>query len=268
MDQPKTCRIKRIVKENRKAKTFFLDYHMDIKSGQFLMLWIPGLDEKPFACSYDEREIEKGMIGVTVEKKGIFTKKLFSMKEGDLVGVRGPYGHGFSKKKNALAVAGGLGIASLARLIKELNCEAIIGAKTREELLFKGRFERAEYTTDDGSYGYKGVTTELLEKKLKAGKYSVVYTCGPEIMMKKVFELCKRFNVECEASLERFMRCGFGVCGSCACNNRIVCKEGPVFDSKALRDMKDFGNYAILKSGRKEKLNEYFGWRQNADKKS
>ena len=77
------------------------------------MVWLPGIDEKPFALSYDN--------AVTVERKGVFTKKMFELKKGDRIGVRGPYGNGFKLKNNALVVAGGLGIASLARLVERLK---------------------------------------------------------------------------------------------------------------------------------------------------
>ena len=102
----------------------------------------------------------------------------------------------------------------------------------------------------------------LFLKKLKEKKYSKVYSCGPEIMAKAVFDLCEKHKINCEISLERYMRCGFGVCGACACSDKLVCKDGPVFNSKELRNMQDFGSSALLKSGKKVPLNEYFSWRQ------
>src|SRR3989338_6477982 len=91
---PKIARIKRIVKENDAMKTFFLDGKMDYEPGQFVMLWIPGVDEKPFSLSYDNP------IGITIEKRGKFTEKLFNMKVGGKIGIRGPYGNGFKIKSN------------------------------------------------------------------------------------------------------------------------------------------------------------------------
>ncbi len=263
MDQPRMCRITRIVEETRYTKTFFLDCKMDVQPGQFIMLWIPEVDEKPFACSYNGKEF-----GITVEKKGAFTKELFRMHEDDLVGIRGPYGRSFTRKKNAIAVAGGLGIAPLARLVEELKCDGIIGASRKEDLLYIGRFKKnVLYSTSDGSFGFKGRPTVLLEKRLKEKKYDIVYCCGPEAMMKAVIEICRKYKVECEVSLERYMRCGFGVCGACACSDRLVCKDGPVFSSAELKRMTDFGNFAMLKSGRKVRLEEYFSWREDDNKK-
>ena len=89
----------------------------------------------------------------------------------------------------------------------------------------------------------------------------MVYACGPEIMMYKVFELCETRGIPCQISLERYMRCGFGVCGACVCGKQVVCKDGPIFGSEALREMKDFNTRALLKSGREVDLSLYFSWR-------
>ena len=80
-------------------------------------------------------------------------------------------------------------------------------------------------------------------------------------MMKKIFDICEKNDIECQASLERFMFCGFGICGSCVCDDMLVCKDGPVFNSKQLKQMKDFGRYAKLKSGKKVTLKKYYNWR-------
>jgi len=79
--------------------------------------------------------------------------------------------------------------------------------------------------------------------------------------MKKVFDIAEKHNIPCEASLERFMFCGIGVCGSCACGNKLVCRDGPVFSSDNLREINDFGRYAKLKNGKKTSLQEYYKWR-------
>ena len=116
-----------------------------------------------------------------------------------------------------------------------------------------------QITTDDGSFGRKGFTTDILREVLenKKNKIKIVYTCGPEIMMKKVFEMCRKYKVECEASLERYMACGFGICGKCMVDDKILCVDGPIFNSKQLSQLLEFGNTARLKSGRKVSLKEY-----------
>lgn len=254
---PEMVRIKNIVDENPYVKTFFLDKKIDAKPGQFVMVWIPGIDEKPFSLSYAGKET-----AITVEEKGKFTSALFRMKEGDKIGLRGPYGNGFTIKANACVVAGGCGIAPLSPLLERLKNPFVIqGARSKDRIIFSGRFKRANITTDDGSFGTKGFVTDVLENALKKKKFAIVYTCGPEIMMKRVFEMCERYGIECEASLERYMKCGFGVCGQCEADGLRVCRDGPVFSTEHLRKVRDFGNFARLKSGEKVAIGEYANWR-------
>ena len=76
-------------------------------------------------------------------------------------------------------------------------------------------------------------------------------------MMKKILDICNKYKIEYEASLERFMGCGFGVCGKCMINDKIICIDGPIFNSKQLSKMSEFGSYARLKSGKKVSLRNY-----------
>ncbi len=175
---------------------------------------------------------------------------------------RGPFGNGFTaSEKKAVVIAGGMGLAGVSLLIESLkNPKIIFGVKQKKDLFFRERF-KMDICTDDGGIGYKGFATEKLKQLLKHEKYDIIYACGPEIMMKTAFELAEKHKTKCQASLERFMFCGIGVCGSCACGNKLVCRDGPVFSSDDLREMKDFGKYAKLKSGKKASLQEYRSWR-------
>ncbi|MCK5023041.1 MAG: dihydroorotate dehydrogenase electron transfer subunit [Candidatus Aenigmarchaeota archaeon] len=254
---PEMVKITKITQENPYVKTFFLDTEIEAKPGQFVMLWLPEIDEKPFSISYIGKET-----GITVEEKGKFTKAMFGLKEGQKIGIRGPYGNGFTPKENSCIVAGGCGIAPLSTLAEKMNNSVLImGTRTKDRLIFENRFPNANIVTDDGTVGKKGFTTDVLEEFLKKGNIKNVYTCGPEIMMKKVFEICEKHNIECQASLERFMKCGFGVCGQCEVGGVCVCKEGPVILSDKLRKMKDFGSHARLKSGKRVPISEYAKWR-------
>ena len=141
----------------------------------------------------------------------------------------------------------------------------IEGAKVEDEILFVNEFleyhqEDLEFhfCTDDGSYGEKGVATELFEhiiENLNVGdvKNSVVFTCGPEIMMHKILQLCEEKKIEMYASLERIMRCGCGLCGLCVLDpiGLLVCNDGPIFSLKSLTEIKDFGNYERDFAGKK-----------------
>ncbi len=256
---PRMIAIKEIREETHKHKTFFLDTVIKAIPGQFLMAWLPGLDEKPFSLSHTGRET-----AITVEKKGIFTKSLFGLKPGDSIGIRGPYGNGFSldHKGTACIVGGGCGIAPLAPLIEKLeDSTVIIGAKTRDDLLFSERFPQAIFTTDDGSFGRKGFTTQSLEDVIREKRPETIYTCGPEAMMMHVLEICKRKGIHLQASLERYMKCGIGICGNCCIGESRVCKDGPVFTGEQLLKMEEFGRFARLKTGKKVSLKEYAEWR-------
>jgi dihydroorotate dehydrogenase electron transfer subunit len=243
--------------------TLFFDYGLSFRPGQFIMVWIPGLDEKPYTVSHQS----KNGFGITFEAKGIFSKKAISLDKGDLAGIRGPFGNGFDIQpgQNAVVVAGGCGMAPLATLVECLpeTTTLIHGARSKDYLLFPDRFVTPrEFCTDDGSLGHKGFVTDLLKRRITNGNpLDMVYACGPEIMMYKVFELCETHGIPCQASLERYMRCGFGVCGACVCGKQVVCKDGPVFHSGTLRKMKDFNKKALLKSGKEVDLPLYFSWR-------
>ncbi|MCP3875350.1 MAG: dihydroorotate dehydrogenase electron transfer subunit [Desulfobacteraceae bacterium] len=249
--------------ESPEFATLFFEYAIPFKPGQFVMVWIPGIDEKPYTISYHS----KNQFAITIEAKGLFSKKAITLDKGDLVGIRGPFGNGFEiqSKKHVGVVAGGCGMAPLATLAEQLdkNTTFIHGARTKDYILYPDRFDiDRQFCTDDGSFGHKGFVTDILEKEIASGKlFDMIYACGPEIMMYTVFKICEKHQIPCQISLERYMRCGFGVCGACVCGKQIVCKDGPVFNSAVLRDMKDFNTKALLKSGKDVDLSLYFSWR-------
>lgn len=257
-DIPKIVEISKVIEEGKGQKSFFFKEKIDSKPGQFMMIWIPDVDEKPMAVSY----YKKDEFAITSQVVGAFTKTLDSLKKGDKVGIRGPYGNSFSAKSNSVVVGGGVGMASVSTLIDKLKNPVIInGARSKEHLIYLKRYKNKKMliATDDGSQGKKGYTTDILEEQLKNKKdnIKIVYACGPEVMMKKVLDICNRYKVECEASLERMMKCGFGICGACMCNDKIVCIDGPVFNSKQINNMPEFGSFARLKSGKKVPLQKY-----------
>jgi dihydroorotate dehydrogenase electron transfer subunit len=256
---PTMYKIKRIVNETYNIKTFFLDGKIGMLPGQFFMVWLPGVDEKPFTLSYVGKSP-----AVTIRKHGKGTAEFHKLKVGDKIGLRGPFGKGFTvhKNKKVAVVAGGIGLIALSSLIDSLKNPTIIsGAKSSSDLLFKKRW-KMQICTDDGSEGEKLFSPQLFEKILKKEKFDFVYTCGPEVMMKKVLEICVKNKIPMEASLERYMKCGIGICASCVCGDKLVCKDGPVFSDKELLNTDDFGKSALLMSGKKASLKEYYGWLQ------
>src|SRR3989338_3144200 len=170
------------------------------------------------------------------------------MKKGSLLGIRGPYGNGFKiEGKNILLVGGGCGCGPLAFLADEavkrkIKVNFIMGARSGINLLFLDRMKKIANTiavTDDGSFGFKGFATSAMEEFLKNKKIDKVFSCGPEMMMKRVAEICERNKIECELSLERYMKCGFGVCGQCCLDPTgwRVCKERPVFSMEQVKQI-------------------------------
>ncbi|MEM3555596.1 MAG: dihydroorotate dehydrogenase electron transfer subunit [Candidatus Micrarchaeia archaeon] len=262
-EMPVSNKVRKVVEESEEVRTVFFERGVPgAIPGQFVMVWLPGVDEKPFALSY-----LNGQAAITVQRRGKFTEEVFRLREGSFIGVRGPYGNGFEVVgERQCIVAGGVGVAPLAPLAEKLAKRKpiiIMGASSKRKLIFRERMERVgkvRYATDDGSLGRKGFATDLLEEVV--GEVDVVYGCGPELMLKKVFEICRKNKVECQLSLERYMHCGFGVCGSCAVDGYRVCADGPVFSSKKLSKMSEFGRFARLKYGKKVSLNEYYGWRE------
>lgn len=258
-EKPIVLNIDEIINEGENLKTFIFNYPLNAKPGQFIMLWYPGVGLKPFSISSQS----KNKFGITIFAIGDFTKKLLLLKKGDLLGIQGPYGSSYSTNEDNVAlVGGGCGTASLALLADELIAQGkkvhfIIGAKTKSGLLYQKRFGNKKINlipcTDDGSSGFKGFTTQALVDILKREKISKVYTCGPEIMMKKVINACDEFEVDCEVSMERYMKCGFGVCGQCVVDGLgiRICKEGPILSKEIVKKIPDFGYYKRDASGKK-----------------
>ncbi|MFQ5801190.1 MAG: dihydroorotate dehydrogenase electron transfer subunit [Candidatus Hydrothermarchaeales archaeon] len=253
-----TVKIKKVINETKNIKTFRLDLDLPTLPGQYVMLWVPGYDEKPLSVSYPGRNM-----GITVLKKGVTTTHLHDMKAGDIVGVRGPFGRAFKiSGKELIAVGGGVGMAPIAPLAERAieqgkEITVIVGAVTKSELLFVDRLEKAGakiiITTDDGTCGKKCFTTNALEEELGNGKYDECFTCGPEIMMVKVLEIGKRHDLPTQVSMERYFKCGIGICGHCVMDDGglRVCKEGPNFRDVEVEKFKDFGRYTRDASGKK-----------------
>jgi dihydroorotate dehydrogenase electron transfer subunit len=245
-----------MVRETPTQCTLVLDWSPRADPGQFVMVWIPGLDEVPMGFSRMSPSA-----AITVQRMGEATEALCSLKTGDRVGVRGPLGRGFRTQGDevVLLVGGGNGTAPLVPLAERLvaaGCSVIVavGARTAEELLFIDRLEAitgspVHVATDDGTAGHHGFVTALAEDILDKKGPNRTYTCGPEIMMRKVAEACWDRDVPFQASLERYMKCGVGLCDACAVGSHLVCRDGPVLDGEILREIPDFGRFRRGPSG-------------------
>ena len=242
-----------VITENKTTKTFtFRDKLFgQAKPGQFLMLWIPGVNEIPLSIM----NVENGEISVTVKSVGPATIALHKLKKADFVGIRGPFGNNFTENfNNVLMIGGGTGIAPLYFLAKKLigktkKITFLIGAKTKNDLLFLSSLEKLCInqtflsTTEDGSYGLKCIVTNPILNLLNREKVDIIYTCGPELMLRNVFNIAEQYKIPVEVSLERLMRCGIGLCGSCVIGKYRVCRDGPIFSTVQLREIQqEFGS--------------------------
>ncbi len=253
MSKLETVKITKIKEETPTIKSFYLDRVIDTRPGQFIMVWVPGADEFPLALSRTYQECS-----VTVKAVGKGTETLHKMNVGDRLGIRGPYGNGYDLGKgDTLVVMGGYGGASLLPAVEELNrggskVKVALGASCLDELLFVdeiSRISHLELCTDDGSAGRHCVVTGLAVDMLDG--VDRVLTCGPEKMMKKVVDMCVERKIPVQASLERYMKCGMGLCDSCSIDGLQVCRDGPVFSGKELVVMEEFGRFERDPSGRR-----------------
>ena len=212
------------------------------------MVWLPGLSEKPMSIANDDP------FALSIAAVGPWSRAAHRLKAGGYMWVRGPYGNSYRLKgKKVVIVGGGCGMAPLRFLCqraKRAGVEAtvIMGARKKGLLM---RLPKCKHfiTTNDGSAGRKGLVTDVLKTLLEKGKYSCVYTCGPEKMMKAVVDICNKYKTPYQVSIERYMKCGFGVCGQCAIDGKLVCLDGTVFDD--VSKFKEFGKYRRDVCGKK-----------------
>jgi dihydroorotate dehydrogenase electron transfer subunit len=208
-------------------------------------------------------------VGITVLPVGEATQALVSIVEGQWLGIRGPFGDHFDLQSGrALVVGGGIGIAPLRFLVYRLreagaDVTFLIAARTANDLIFANEFSRqagkklrVKTATDDGSAGFKGLATDAVEDLVRSAKFDVMYACGPEKMMAGLHTIANERRIQFQASLERFMKCGCGICGSCALDptGDLVCLDGPVFTGARLSQLSEFGKYSRDSTGAKKNL--------------
>lgn len=257
----KICIVEKVIDETPTVRTLIFsdDVMSSVMPGQFAMVWIPGINELPMSVMISQ---ESGKAAFTVRKHGAASTGLFNVQVGQQIGVRGPYGNSFDLKKGKLLlVGGGTGLVPMMRLLTFVRPEddvtVLIGAKSKEEVFFedlannllKNNPHNVIVTTDDGSYGEKGFVTDMVEKLVNKSHFDGVYTCGPEKMMYKTVQLSHSKGLFVQASLERMMKCGVGICGSCCMGEDLVCRDGTVFDGVHLLSNKEFGQFHRNKAG-------------------
>ncbi len=222
-----------------------------LEPGQFMNFLVPGAKQilrvpLSFACA----DKAAGTVEVIYALVGDATRALARMTAGEESRVLGPSGNGWRVAEGqgrSIVIGGGVGAppaVAAARLLAANGVEfdAVLGAQTasklwgEKDLLALGAGE-VLLTTDDGTRGIKGFTTQALEQLLAKGSYDTVYTCGPQVMMAGIARICAEAGINCQVSMERMMSCAFGACNTCNVSMadgtyKSCCMYGPVFDAK------------------------------------
>lgn len=227
--------------------------------GQFNMLWAFGVGEAAISVSGQTRD---GALVHTIREVGAISRALCAARAGSVVGVRGPFGHGWDANlapgSDALVVAGGLGLAPLRLLIRQLAARrrqlgrvaVLVGARSPDQLLYleeMARWQRAglevTHTVDHAPPGWPGpvgLVTDLIERTLRHGPggdrpwgvaSASAFVCGPEPMMRFSAHMLLHYGLDpahIQVSLERNMKCAVGLCGHCQLGPAFVCRDGPV----------------------------------------
>ena len=258
-ETPYTVPIHSFKDENETLRTYFFELPLAALPGQFIMLNLHGIGEKPFSILSDGPD----GFSTTIKRLGPFTQALFDRKPGDLVSVRGPFGRGFEPRGDRILLVGG-GYANpplrfFAQSLQQVGLELLVsvnGARTRNDLLYVDDFEelcdRSLVATDDGSLGFDGTAVDLMNEVLGEDEFDTVYVSGPERMSAAAVTVLREKGLPFQVCLERYMKCGVGVCGSCVMDptGLVLCMEGPVVDDTDLAEIKDFGTAHRDKTGR------------------
>lgn len=270
---PYPVRIDKIVieTEDRNLKTFrfvFLNPEDEQKfaytPGQFAELSIAGQGEIPIGIA--SSPTEKGFVAFTVNKAGKVTTHLHNMKEGDVMGIRGPLGNWYPwermEGKNVVIVGAGFAFTTLRSSIvymlepenrpKFKDITVVYGSRNPGMLLYKDELVEWEKRddmemhitvdgTDDPDWKYNvGFVPAITEEKIKSADNAIAIVCGPPIVIRLTQPILLNLGFDPEniiLSLENRMKCGIGMCGRCNIGEKFVCKDGPVFSLAQLQQM-------------------------------
>ncbi len=229
--------------------------------GQFNMLYGFGVGEVPISISGDTSS--PGTLIHTIREVGAVTKALRKLKQGDYVGVRGPFGSSWPVEKafgkDVVVITGGIGLAPLRPALYQILAQRndfrhvviLYGARSPQDILYRKMIVKwrahldlqVRVTVDQADkewYGTVGVVTKLISKARFDPGNTVALVCGPEIMMRFTIKELQKIGIEEEdiyVSMERNMKCAIGFCGHCQYGPKFICKDGPVFSFDQIRDL-------------------------------
>lgn len=253
--------LQRVTHENAVDTTLTFRDDAPVAPGQFYMVWVPGGEEVPMSASVAGAG---GRRAVTARNFGETTAQMRRMKAGERLGLRGPFGRGFSMDwTKPLFVGGGAGMASIITAVDAWKAGGrkpvvVVGARGKDDILYERRLKRLgcelHLCTDDGSRGYHGTAVARASELMGKRSFSHAVACGPERMLVALLAKAKRNRVKVEAAVERLMKCAMGVCDICTIDGHRVCREGPVFDGNFLASSEQFGRLALNAAGHLEPI--------------
>jgi NAD(P)H-flavin reductase len=265
---PRQAVIREVIRENSQIRTFRLELldktsPFTFSPGQFLMLSVPHQGEAAISISSSPTSLP--LVDLSIRRAGKLTAAVHTMRAGEQVGIRGPFGrpfpvHDFSGR-SLLFVAGGIGLAPLKGVIdyflfqQELDEEPLrdmtllYGSRTPADIAFSTVLKTwqqqavdCRLTVDEADsdwQGQVGLVTDLLESCTVTEKTTALI-CGPPIMIRFVIARLSAMGCADEniiTTLERHMKCGMGICGHCHLDGKLVCVDGPVFTLAQLKSM-------------------------------
>lgn len=209
-------------------------------SGQFVNIKLDGFFlRRPISvCDYNDNELT---LIYKVVGKG--TEYMAELGAGEKLDILTGLGNGYDLSKSGnepVLIGGGAGVPPMYNLCRKLVAEGkkpqvILGFNKENEVFFENEFKalgaEVTVTTADGSYGIKGFVTDALKNM----KYTYIYSCGPEPMLKAIYNTAETSG---QLSFEERMGCGFGACMGCSCatkyGNKRICKDGPVLEMEEI----------------------------------
>jgi sulfhydrogenase subunit gamma (sulfur reductase) len=269
---PLPMRVEKIVTEteDKNIKTFSVKFlndedeaNFNYLPGQFAQLSVLGEGEAPFGIA--SSPTQPGELQFTVNKAGVLTTALHNLEEGEIIGVRGPFGNCFPieafESKDTIIIGGGFAFTTLRSLINYIlhqenrsrfgNVVVIYGARSPGLLLYRNELENWEGRTDldlhltvdsaDKDWQRKvGVVPNIVKEIAPSPENAYALVCGPPIMIKFTLPVLSDLGFPPERivlSLEMRMKCGIGMCGRCNIGNQYVCKDGPIFTLAQLNEL-------------------------------
>jgi ferredoxin--NADP+ reductase len=247
------------------------------KAGQFVIFRIDDKGER-VPLTVAGTNPQEGLVRIIFQEAGKSTTQLASLCEGDSIrDFVGPLGHPSVIKNYGIvvAVAGGVGVAELLPVAKELKkignkVITIVGARCKDLLILEEELKQESdnllFATNDGTYGIKGFVTDILKEVISTEKVNIVYAIGPVLMMKAVSELTKEKHIETIVSLNPIMLDGTGMCGSCRVTidgkTKFVCVDGPDFDAHSVHWDELFSRLNLFKDLEKVSLDNFIARRE------